>query len=768
MKKFMFLALGLLMGVLLQAQITPVATSAYGRLVDITYDPVTPSKVYALSNAGNHLLVSTDNTITWNILFSFPNTTAKLGNLKLLKGNTALSFMVNNVAYDQMGAYIYSLQTNSITNFLPIPNPEDDPGSLQNYDIYDGTGKFALMLDSYDIGPLGAQTVISKVFYTTDFGQTWSLVYLNLEHDSVMVNNVAINPQDPSKLYILRDHNPTNDPIRGGILVSQNGGTDWQEKLPGVLLNAIAFNPSNGNDILMGTWIDQTENLYRSPDGGQTWNIIPYLWSDTMGYNNIYKIAFHPTQPNNIVIVEENEIVTSTDGGNSFSGHIYSDDESEGYYSGTNVSFSPFSPQTIAFTTPYYSQLSTDGGSTLSKINAKFFNVTSVAAAKDETGTHLYYSVQGGYVHHEINSNVVQPHDVLNVYAFNSNKKSVITDKNKPGRIFTFLGSNFFGGSLDVCDDYGQTVRTLLMTFKQNMQFVTIDPNNDKIIYASLNNGLNCDLFKIDFTDIDNVINTQLTTPGINDETGNGVVTGLIVGSSDSQVLYIAQGDKFYKSEDGGLTWVEKITGLSTDNNVMLDLEVNPFDQSQFVLATFDGTFMTTDAGENWYLVNTEAIEKVAFSPLNPNIIVGSRYHTGELFYSIDNGQSWLGVTPQQLAYLQPQGVDFVFSGNSIEVYYATPDIAVVNYTIENLPLGVNNPAPNNNAVVLYPNPANDIVRVKGISNIEKIEVYGLTGQKVFTTTQNTIDSTPFQSGTYIVKILSTDGKSFTTKLIKN
>jgi xyloglucan-specific exo-beta-1,4-glucanase len=43
------------------------------------------------------------------------------------------------------------------------------------------------------------------------------------------------------------------------------------------------------------------------PDAGETWSIIPITWTDQT-LNNITKIVFHPTNPNHIIALEENEI----------------------------------------------------------------------------------------------------------------------------------------------------------------------------------------------------------------------------------------------------------------------------------------------------------------------------------------------------------------------------------------------------------------------------------------------------------------------------
>src|SRR5690606_29321439 len=115
-----------------------------------------------------------------------------------------------------------------------------------------------------------------KTYYTTDGGATWNMIYYTVDHLNIFPNNVAISPNDPQKLFIARGQGDSG--TIGGVLISTNGGIDWEEKIPGVTLEPIAFNPTNAEDILIGSSIgfgSHDENLYRSSDGGDTWNIVP-------------------------------------------------------------------------------------------------------------------------------------------------------------------------------------------------------------------------------------------------------------------------------------------------------------------------------------------------------------------------------------------------------------------------------------------------------------------------------------------------------------
>ncbi len=68
----------------------------------------------------------------------------------------------------------------------------------------------------------------------------------------------------------------------------------------------------------------------------------------------------------------------------------------------------------------------------------------------------------------------------------------------------------------------------------------------------------------------------------------------------------------------------------------------------------------------------------------------------------------------------------------------------------------------------IYPNPANHIVNISSDRSFEKIEVFSITGKKVYSENYiQAIPVSPLKSGIYILKVISNDGKIITRKLIK-
>ncbi|WP_299889084.1 T9SS type A sorting domain-containing protein [uncultured Lacinutrix sp.] len=68
----------------------------------------------------------------------------------------------------------------------------------------------------------------------------------------------------------------------------------------------------------------------------------------------------------------------------------------------------------------------------------------------------------------------------------------------------------------------------------------------------------------------------------------------------------------------------------------------------------------------------------------------------------------------------------------------------------------------------IFPNPAKDVITIKGLeNNLNRVEVYSVSGQKIITKTSNRIDVSKFNSGIYILKIETQKGNRIIKRFIK-
>ncbi|VXA94661.1 putative Por secretion system C-terminal sorting domain-containing protein [Flavobacterium sp. 9AF] len=71
--------------------------------------------------------------------------------------------------------------------------------------------------------------------------------------------------------------------------------------------------------------------------------------------------------------------------------------------------------------------------------------------------------------------------------------------------------------------------------------------------------------------------------------------------------------------------------------------------------------------------------------------------------------------------------------------------------------------------LIFYPNPVNNILNIQSIDEVEAIEIFSLTGQKIVSNKfDNKIDISSLQSGIYLVEIKTVSGKKVAKKIMKN
>ena len=204
------------------------------------------------------------------------------------------------------------------------------------------------------------------------------------------------------------------------------------------------------------------------------------------------------------------------------------------------------------------------------------------------------------------------------------------------------------------------------------VNIVHVDPTNSNVIYLgspaggiwkSINNGSNW---------------TPLT-----DELPQIGVSGIAIDYSNSDVIYIATGDKdagdsysvgVYKSTNGGLTW--NATGIMGSSNPTRagDIIIHPTNNQILWCATNDGIFKTTNAGNSWARVQTGNfsqgnIRLKANDPSTVFAVSKNKFYTstngGDSFTSVSTGlpttsdRLLLDVTPANADYL------YILSSNS-------------------------------------------------------------------------------------------------------
>lgn len=114
----------------------------------------------------------------------------------------------------------------------------------------------------------------------------------------------------------------------GGLWRSLNGGASWDpltDQLPAMSVSSVAVNPSNPDEMLVGTgwgWFLATSGyagvgVLRSTDGGATWNPTSFSYPIAAGIGT-FDLAWDPVKPGRVHLAANNGYWRSDDGGVSW------------------------------------------------------------------------------------------------------------------------------------------------------------------------------------------------------------------------------------------------------------------------------------------------------------------------------------------------------------------------------------------------------------------------------------------------------------------
>lgn len=764
--KLFCLIIFLIAGFSTYGQKTFIGSENYGRLFNIQYDSSTPNKLYALS-LGNHIVTSNDNGETWELLFSFDNSKATCKGLKLLGNTNKLSF------YSANTLYILDINTGQISwsSSLPIPQQAVAPW-VTSYAVSPDNSQVIIASQSFKNGP---ELVYSKAYYTTDGGQNWQEIYYSADNNNIQLNSVAITPGNSDKIFLLRGQGP--DGVIGGLLISQDAGGSWQEELAGYTLKAYDFNPSNSQEMLIGTAIGfgaHDEKLFKTTDGGNSWDSIPISWSD-MTLDNITDIHYNPTAPDTILVLEENEVVISTDGFMTWDNYVYSNADTHSYYYGLNSSFNPFQKGEVFVSSNFYALFSSNNGKDLEWAKNPYFNVRSnVYVSQNNTQKHLYYGVQFGYVHKNLITDSIDSHFIKPIGVFSTDPTTPMhIDEKIPGRVYIFKTGMMGQRELVASANHGANYTSIYRSFKSDLDAAVSYPTQTKrIIIALSNEGASPELIQIDYSDTTQITTTDLTLPV--DER----VTGMYL-DNVGDTLIISLGAHIYRSADNGQTWEESTDGLETlmpNTDQIFDLSFNPLHPNQLAIATSKGLFLSADLGETWTQIKEGFYNQIEFSPVTNGHLIATRYsaqhYEYELFYSGDMGENWGNITVDELYYIQSSSSETLFNddGKTAEVFIGTADLGVLKAEIDFNSLGVPNHTAPKNWLTLYPNPVvtNLHLQLNHQEDIKSTAIYDINGVLIQQNrASEVLNVSALSPGIYFIQVNTTDNQQTVKRFIK-
>ncbi len=176
-----------------------------------------------------------------------------------------------------------------------------------------------IIFDPKALNTIYVGTIHDGIYKSADSGATWTQKNNGLPIDpddgSIWVDSVAVDPNNSSIIWAGMN-------VREGIFKSENGGESWALKglnddFDAHKILSIAINPDNSAVIFAGTGSYGPGSIYRTTDGGATWEqkITDIGW--------VYEIVSDPRNSNRVYAATEGYgVLRSCDGGESW--HNYS------------------------------------------------------------------------------------------------------------------------------------------------------------------------------------------------------------------------------------------------------------------------------------------------------------------------------------------------------------------------------------------------------------------------------------------------------------
>ena len=179
--------------------------------------------------------------------------------------------------------------------------------------LYAGTG---------EANPGGGSIVYggTGIYRSKDGAKTWENVGLPT---SGAFGRIAVDPKDPKRVFAAASGNLFVPGGERGLYRSTDGGDTWQLVLAGANATTgavdIAIDPVNPKNMLATMWdhvrypthrvyAGPGSGLYRSTDGGDTWTRIPEITMPKETDNGRIGVAFSPADPNRAYAIIANKL----------------------------------------------------------------------------------------------------------------------------------------------------------------------------------------------------------------------------------------------------------------------------------------------------------------------------------------------------------------------------------------------------------------------------------------------------------------------------
>ncbi len=704
---------------------------------DITFEPGSSQVVYAGTgdqNIGGYMFIgngvykSTDAGTTWNNI-GLQNT--RITSRILIDPNNTNKLYVATMGLPQERNADRGLYTST------------DGGNswVQSLYLNDSTGIIDLVMDPNNSQVLYASSwnrirnnfesmiagVDAKIWKTTDGGNSWNQLSNGLPSGVMSRVNLAIDAGNPAKLYA--SYVDLNLQL-GGVYTSLDAGASWDTiSIATIDPNALGgfgwyfgnvfVNPFAPSDIyILGV------QLWRTPDFGQTWEIVDPNW---------WQYDVHADK-HDIIFTGASSFYLATDGG------LY---------------------------------LTTDNGSSWSDIdeipNTQFYRVQAYPHWPDS-----YYG--GAQDNGTCSGNAATMDAWIRNYGgdgfqvlFDNNPNNMVAETQNGNLVYSDdMGFNFY--------DFNQGID---FNDRRNWDMpVTISPSNDQVyytgtyrIYKNANGLFNHNWYSISPDLTDGVVSSsgRFHTITTIDESPFNALT-IYAGTSDGNV---------HVTTNAGGSWTDISNGIP--DRYITSIKASPHNPNE-VFVTVSGyrfneftphVFRSTNTGSSWTDVsgNLPAIglNDILIHPSHDSVWVVAS--DGGVYATQDWGQTWERVG-NNMPVCPVYDMDWDMLRNRLVA--GTHARSIMTFPMDSLLPDVIAAVPNVDhdlEVSMYPNPTVDLVRLQVPAAGASFEIMDLKGSLArkgrIEGFEATISVATMPAGTYLVRVTGETGEAWSGKLIK-
>ncbi|HQL37906.1 MAG TPA: hypothetical protein PKV95_00390 [Anaerolineaceae bacterium] len=456
------------------------------------------------------------------------------------------------------------------------------------------------------------------ILRSNDGGETWTVLDEQNGLGGLYIPSLFMHPEDPD--ILLAAVTTPCDPDKAGVYITRDGGDTWQQILVqtgGMSMDAVEISVSNPQ-----IWYAATESqIFRSEDAGATWQQY-FMGSPERKSGMPIDLQVDPRDPYRIFVNNYGGgNFVSEDGGETWQ------DASQGYSGAivTSIAVAPGGGADLIVGADTATFRSNDGGISWQGVDVEMAPAVLIKSGEGVPGYTIYTTTaEQGNINISIDGGVTWTMTrVIPLGAVHQEMRALAVAPSNPQVIFTgfMIGGcpgmqeTIYGPACDAAAsglfrsrDGGVTWTKLTgAPFDQtNVLSVAIHPEDDQDVFAATARGLYQSNDQGEtWQKVESLTSTAISSLGPfgNDYTVRGdiEVFDIVFDPANPSTLFAATAPGIlFRSDDGGTTWKQSISGLQPNDYVFDILPDSNRPGVFYIGTTFSGVLYTTDGGDTW------------------------------------------------------------------------------------------------------------------------------------------------------------------------